>query len=88
MDIIENHDYHRLLLMYQGKLTPAALLAEAFDDRATTLGSATVGYGVGIWYLYNERREAAFQVFRRITAGSQRTSFGYMAAEAELKRKR
>ncbi|HLL75110.1 MAG TPA: hypothetical protein VK421_07565 [Pyrinomonadaceae bacterium] len=86
MDIIENRDYHRLLLMYKGELTPGAVLAEAARGETSALSNGTVGYGVGNWHLYNGRREEATEVFRRVVAGPQWTGFGYIAAEVELKR--
>lgn len=86
MDIIENRDYHRLLLMYKGELTPDAVLAEASRAETSALSNGTVGYGVGNWHLYNGRRGEAVRVFRRVVAGPQWTSFGYIAAEADLER--
>jgi tetratricopeptide (TPR) repeat protein len=85
MDIIENGDYHRLLLMYKGTLAPDALL-DASRGGGAALSDATVGYGVGNWHLYNGRRAEAIRIFRRVVAGPQWTSFGHVAAEAELKR--
>jgi tetratricopeptide (TPR) repeat protein len=85
MDIIENRDYHRLLLMYQRKLTPDALIAEA-GDPASSIAFATVGYGIGNWHLFNGRRREAVELFRRVIAAGSWTSFGYIAAEAELAR--
>jgi tetratricopeptide (TPR) repeat protein len=86
MDIIENRDYHRLLLMYKGELTPEAVLAEAARPETSALSNGTVGYGVGNWHLYTGRRAEAARVFRRVTAGPQWTGFGYIAAEVELNR--
>lgn len=85
MDVIENGDYHRLMLMYKGRLTPEALLEEASKTEGS-LGFATTAYGVGNWYLYTGRPEKALQVFLKIVEGPQVTSFGYIAAEAELNR--
>ncbi|MCA1615665.1 MAG: tetratricopeptide repeat protein [Acidobacteria bacterium] len=85
MDIIENRDYLRLLLMYKGALTPAALLEET-ARAGTQLGNTTVGYGVGNWRLYHGRRGEAAALLRRVTASPQWTSFGYIAAEADLGR--
>jgi hypothetical protein len=85
MDIIENRDYHRLLLMYQRKLTPDALIAEA-GDPASSIAFATVGYGIGNWHLFNGRRREAVELFRRVIAAGSWASFGYIAAEAELAR--
>jgi hypothetical protein len=84
MDIIENKDYHRLLLMYQGKVSPESLLSEAAKGGA--LANATVGYGVGNWHLYNGRREEALRILRQILEGEQWAAFGYIAAEAEVER--
>lgn len=84
MDIIENTGYHRLLLMYQGGLTPEELLQDPGSDDA--LANATVGYGVGNWHQYNGRQAEAETVFRRILEGGQWSAFGYIAAEAELAR--
>ena len=47
LDVIENGEYHQLLLMYKGERTPEAVLASAGIDAG---GSAT-RYGVSAWYL-------------------------------------
>ncbi len=62
---------------------PRYLLAET-GANADTLGNASLGYGLGNWFLYNGEKEKAMKVFRRITAGNQWASFGYIAAEMEL----
>ncbi len=83
LDIIENDDYYKLVRLYQGKLKAEDLLAET-GANADTLGNASLGYGLGNWFLYNGEKEKAMKVFRRITAGNQWASFGYIAAEMEL----
>lgn len=85
MDIVENHDYHRLMLMYKGEVTPEKLLAEA-SKAGSSLNFATTAYGVGNWYLYTGQPEKAVKVFLKIVEGPQQNSFGYAAAEAELGR--
>jgi tetratricopeptide (TPR) repeat protein len=82
MDIIENQAYYRLLLMYKGELTPEELRAGVSGD----LDPATIGYGLGNWHLYNGRREEAVRTFREVLAGGNWSAFGYIAAEADLKR--
>ena len=62
------------------------LLLNELGDKAETLGNASAGYGLGNWYLYNGDKEKAIEIFRRIVAGNQWASFGYIAAEAELAR--
>jgi tetratricopeptide (TPR) repeat protein len=85
MDIIENASYWNRLLMYKGLRTPESVLAtEGADD----LTIATQGYGVGNWYLYNGQQDKARTIFERVVAGKQWAAFGYLAAEAELARRK
>jgi hypothetical protein len=65
LDVIENGECHPLLLMYRGERTPEALLADAGEDSG---GSAT-RYGVGAWFLVNERRDEAESLWKAILAG-------------------
>ena len=85
LDIIENDDYYRLVRLYQGKIKAEELLGE-ISAGANSLSNASVGYGLGNWFLYNGNRPEAEKIFRQITAGNQWASFGFIAAEAELKR--
>ncbi|HEX8339258.1 MAG TPA: tetratricopeptide repeat protein [Pyrinomonadaceae bacterium] len=84
MDVIENGDYHRLLLMYKGETTPEAVLAAAAEKQG--VGYATVAYGVGNWHVYGGQPGKALRLFLELMQLPQRTSFGYIAAEAELER--
>jgi hypothetical protein len=85
LDVIENTDYYKLINVYKGKLKPATLWEE-ISQPADNLSNATIGYGLGNWFLYNGQPAEANKVFRRITAGNQWASFGFIAAEAELQR--
>ena len=85
MDIVENDGYYRLTLMYKGLLSSEALLAGALKQ-AGSPGSYSVLYGIGNWHLYNGRHAEAVKIFRDMLAGNQWTSFGYIAAEAEMKK--
>lgn len=82
MRLIENHSYHRRLLLYRGELPPDSLLAEG----GSALDAATLQYGVGNWHLYNGRRREAEEIFWRVTAAENWAPFGYIAAEADLHR--
>lgn len=84
MDVIENTGYYRLLLMYRGLISPEKLLAESMKQEGSA--GSSILYGIGNWYLYNGRRAEAIKIFREMLAGDQWTSFGYIAAEADLKR--
>ena len=83
LEIIENDDYYKLVKLYKGSLRAPDLDKELGAD-ADSLGSASLGYGIGNWYLYNGDREKAVGIFRKITAGNQWASFGFIAAEREL----
>lgn len=87
LELIENADYYKLLMVYKGKLEPATLAKELGPD-STSLSNATIGYGLGNWYLYNGQRAEAEKIFSRVTTGNQWASFGYIAAESDLKRLR
>lgn len=83
LDIIENADYYNLIKLYKGILKPTTLVGE-IGRNAGTLSNATIGYGLGNWYLYNQQRAEAEKLFRLVTTGDQWASFGFIAAETEL----
>lgn len=85
LDIIENDDYYKLIKLYQGKSKVEDLLKET-AGKPDNLSSASLGYGLGNWYLYNGEKEKALKIFRQITGGNQWSSFGFIAAEVDLKR--
>jgi tetratricopeptide (TPR) repeat protein len=83
MDVLENGAYHARLLMYKGLRTPESVLnLNTADD----IQIATQGHGVGNWYLVNGDAARARAIFERVTAGKAWTAFGYIAAEADLRR--
>ena len=55
---------------------------EAADD----IQIATQGYGVGNWYLVNGDHASAVDIFKKVLAGKATTAFGFIAAEADVKR--
>lgn len=83
LDVIENQDYERLLRMYRGGISAAALLDEA-EESGSAVAFATVGYGVGNWDFYNGRTAEASALYRRILARGEWAAFGDIAAEADL----
>lgn len=82
MDIIENHDYHRLLMVFQGIQDAEELWTEARTSGSLSL--ATVGYGIGTRFLLEGDQEGAAQVYTEILEKGQPSSFGFIAAEAEM----
>ena len=85
LDLIENADYYKMIAVYKGKLKAGDLWNE-ISSNADNLSNATLGYGLGNWFLYNGQAAEAEKVFRRVTAGNQWSSFGYIAAEPEISR--
>jgi tetratricopeptide (TPR) repeat protein len=84
MDVIENIAYHKLLLMDSGEIALEELLGQ---DPNTTDG-ATILYGIGNWYFCNGQPEKAYPLWQKIVDGNQWPAFGYVAAEAELARRK
>ena len=83
--LIENSDYLKLIRLCQGKTTADELLKE-IGDSANPLSKASIGYGLGNWFLYNGQRDKAVKIFREVILGNQWASFGHIAAETELSR--
>jgi tetratricopeptide (TPR) repeat protein len=85
MNIIEDFDYHILCLLYKGEKKLEELLR---DTKTEGLSGATVSYGIGNWYFYNDQKEKGIETFQKIVDGKEWGAFGYLAAEAELARLR
>ena len=83
--VIENEAYLRLVQMYKG-LRPIDSVLALGPTGEMSVTDATAAYGIANWHLYNGRRDEAVRMFRRILAGGQWGSFGYIASEAELAR--
>ncbi len=82
LDIIENDSYYDLLKLYKGILK----IKDLEGDNADELSNATVLYGLGNWELINGNKKEAEVLFQRVLSGNQWSSFGYIAAEAEITR--
>lgn len=84
MKVEENKSYFDRLLFYKGLKQEDELVN---IEKATDLEIATVGYGLGNWHLYNGNAAKADLYFQRIVKGKYWPAFGFIAAEAELRRK-
>jgi tetratricopeptide (TPR) repeat protein len=82
MDIIENHAYHALTLMY--KEGEPAVRAAMRSPPGGTLDRATVLAGVGHYLLLAGDRASAETCYRTVIDGGNWPAFGYIAAEVEL----
>lgn len=83
--VIENDAYLRLVQLYKGMRSVDSVLTMSADG-VMSVTDATAAYGVANWHQYNGRQAEAVQLYRRILAGGQWGSFGYIASEAELAR--
>ena len=83
IEIIENKDYLDILLMYRNKDEKALVEKTRAQE---TISSATLGFALGNYYLLKGEQDKAIDIFRKITGGNQWSSFGFIAAEAELGR--
>lgn len=82
MDVIENFAYHKRLLMYKGLVDPEELL----DPNADELDLATQGYGVANYYYVRGEVDKAREILDKVLEGKYWSAFGYIAAEADVKR--
>lgn len=85
MDVIENHDYLELLLMYKREVMSASVIESALE--AGGVSGATKLYGVGNWRLYHNEPVRARAMFQAVLATDAWSAFGYAAAEAEVARR-
>ena len=83
IQVIENNDYRDILLMYRRNNEKS--LVEKTNSQQS-LGSATLGYALGNYYLLKGQKEKAKEIFKAVVKGNQWASFGFIAAEKELER--
>ena len=82
-DIIENHSYHQLCLLYNGIFEEE----EAAKMSSSASANDAVRYGIANWHFYNGRQERGKELMEEIIEGDGNwASFGYIAAEADLAR--
>jgi tetratricopeptide (TPR) repeat protein len=84
-EVIESGSYLELLRLYASSEGGEEEAMAGLDPES--LEGATLGYGIGNFYLYNGQTEEAREVFEGIVAAkNQWGAFGYIAAEADLAR--
>ncbi len=85
MRLIENFDYHNRLMMYKGLKKPEDIIDLSVGAENEPISNATLGYGVGNWFLYNGNPEQARQIFNRVILNGNWDYFGYIASEVDLR---
>lgn len=82
LDLIENHSYLNLLLVYKGGRTAESVMSEATG----AIESPTTAFGLGAYFLLEGDKDRATEFFQKATTGKSWPAFGFIAAEAELHR--
>jgi tetratricopeptide (TPR) repeat protein len=77
--------YRQRLRLYRGEIGPDSVLTAADTGDVAV---ATLSYGVGNWYLVRGDTAQARRWFERAIASGGWPAFGFIAAEAELRRMR
>lgn len=80
MNIIENMSYHDLCLLYKGEMALENMMTANGDDPS----NAAVAYGIANYFYYNGDRQRSDEMLQRLVSGSSWSSFGFIAAEADL----
>lgn len=81
MDIIEVTNYHKLDMFYKGEVPEE----EVLNADPNIPAGASITYGVANWFLYNGQEEKAYDLMERFLKTSSWGSFGFIAAEVDLK---
>lgn len=82
LELVENHAYLRLLLVYKGLANEEEVLRGAVGE----IEMPTVAYGVGMRALFDGDAATAKGLLERAVSGPAWPAFGFLAAEAELAR--
>lgn len=78
-----NNAYRQRLRLYRGEIGPDAVITSADTGDVAV---ATLSYGVGNWYLVRGDTARARSWFERAIASGGWPAFGFMAAEADVRR--
>lgn len=81
-DVVENHAYHRLLLLFRGEMSEAEVAGGASAD---AVQDATIGYGLARHRLLKGAHADGRLALERVAALAS-NSFGCIAAECDLRR--
>lgn len=82
LQVIENENYHDLLLYFKGEKSEEELRKAADAGNA----KATLSYGMAAWNLSRGNRTKTIGLLRDILRSQNWTSFGFIAAEADMHR--
>ncbi len=87
MNLIENTDYLTILLLYKGVQDAAAIRSKFLDqDAKGTVSNATIGFGLGNYYLSIGKIAEGNDLLQKVIDGKQWGSFAFMATEQVLEK--
>ena len=75
--------YFNILRLFRGELT-AEDIFELMKEN--DLAAGTIGYGLGLWHLFANRKEEAIRSFQSVLQGKYWPAFGFIASEVEIAR--
>ena len=81
LELLENHTYLSLLLLYKGERTVKQLEAQSPTDN---IQNATLAYGLARWYDKNGSKETAIRRLTQIVEKAAWPAFGVIAAESDV----
>jgi len=79
MDVIENISYHNLCLFYKGLKSESDISSEEF-----TPSTSAVNYGIANWHFARGDKQTAVDMWKKMIQNNSWSSFGNIAAEADL----
>jgi tetratricopeptide (TPR) repeat protein len=88
LDVIENREYLRLLLLYKGEEKVESLWESINKAGGDAVSIGTAGYGIAATWLDAGKEKEALPILQRVLREASWASFGRIAAEAEIARQR
>lgn len=82
--LIENQAYLNLLRLFAGLENIETVYP---SDKLESAVDGTTAYGVSMWYYFNGNRDKAREIWKHMDTSPAWSSFGVLAAEAELTRR-
>lgn len=84
--LLESGDYLKILMLYKNH-TGADELYAGLQTENDNLSDATTAFGLAMYYHLNQQKEKSNLLIKKILAGNQWSSFGFIAAEAQINRR-
>ena len=75
--------YFNIMRLFRAELTEEDIFELMKEN---DLAAGTIGYGLGLWHLFSDRKEAANLAFQAVLKGKYWPAFGFIAAEVEIAR--